>query len=225
MSASDRALRRERLLCWAAGLGAVTAEALGAREGTTTASARAMLVAAVRDGQLARHRPLAGGPSLYTVTRAGLRAVSLPELGLARVGPASARHMAACAQVAAALERSYPDHLVVGERALRELERRTGRPLASIELGYAGASRAVHRPDMVLLAPSLQRRRALAIEVELTVKAPRRLAQICRAWARSRHVEAVLYLAPSEVERALLRAIAAVRAEDRVIVLPLDALG
>jgi hypothetical protein len=226
MSSEDRSTKRDRLLGWAAGLGAITAEALGIREGASTASARVTLAAAVRDAQLQRHRPLVGQPSLYTVTRAGLRAVSLPELGLARVGPVSARHLIACAHAAAVLERRYPDHLVLGERALREHERRTGVPLASVELGSAGPSQpTTHRPDLVLLAPAGQARRPIAVEVELTVKAPRRLAQICRAWARSCHVEGVVYLAPTDVERALLRAIDTARAGDRVVVVPLDALA
>jgi hypothetical protein len=223
MTSSERQAARERLLSWTAGLGAITAEALALREGRTVASARATLAAAVRAGQLERHSPLAGEPSLYTVTRCGLRAVSLRELGPARVGPASARHMTVCAEAAALLERRYADCAVVGERALRELERRAGKPLASVELGYAGAS-TVHRPDMLLLPPSFERGLPVAVEVELTVKAPQRLARICRAWARSRHLEGVLYLAPPDVERAVLRAVEAARAGERVLVLPFDAI-
>lgn len=226
MSAEDPATKREQLLFWTAGLGAVTAEAFGVREATSTASARATLAAAVRDGQLERHRPLVGSPSLYTVTRAGLRAISRPKFGPARVGPASARHLVACALAAAVLERRFPDHLVLGERTLREYERRTGARLASVEVGSPGLSWPTsHRPDLVLLAPRVRERRPVAVEIELTVKAPRRLAQICRAWARSRHLEGVLYLAPANVERALLRAIDAAHAGDRVVVLPLHALS
>ncbi len=59
------------------------------------------------------------------------------------------------------------------------------------------------------------------MEVELSVKAPRRLAAICLGWARARHVEAVYYLAPSAAARAVERAVAETRAEDRIVVLPL----
>jgi hypothetical protein len=55
----------------------------------------------------------------------------------------------------------------------------------------------------------------------LSVKAPRRLAAICRGYARARDIDHVYYLAPSPVARALTRAIAETRSEDRVTVLPL----
>jgi hypothetical protein len=64
----------------------------------------------------------------------------------------------------------------------------------------------------------------VAVEVELAVKAPRRLAAICRAWARCREVAGVLYLAAPGAERALARAIADSDAAARVLALPLDAL-
>lgn len=217
--------RRIELLCWAAGLGAVTAEALAVRDGTTTCSARAKLAGAVRVGALTSHRPLTGWPALYTVTPSGLRAAGLAGLRPTRVGPASARHQIACAMASVWLEHGYPHHLVVGERALREHERLRGAPLASVVLGGAHVQQALHRPDLVLLAQAGTRERAIAVEVELTVKAPRRLVSICRAWARSRHVDGALYLAPPEVERALLRAIDAARAGDRVGVVPLEWLA
>jgi hypothetical protein len=83
----------------------------------------------------------------------------------------------------------------------------------------------MHRPDLVLLPRSEPARRPVAVEVELTIKAPRRLAAICRAWTRSRHVDGVLYLAPPAVERALVRAIGAARAGDCIVVVPLDSFG
>ena len=61
----------------------------------------------------------------------------------------------------------------------------------------------------------------VAVEVELTIKAPPRLAAICRAWARCPLVDGVLYYAPPPVSRAVQRAIDAAQAGDRVVVLPL----
>jgi hypothetical protein len=58
---------------WAARIGAVTAPALARREACSVASARARLDAGARAGLLARSRPLAGRPALYTLTRSGLR--------------------------------------------------------------------------------------------------------------------------------------------------------
>ncbi len=62
----------------------------------------------------------------------------------------------------------------------------------------------------------------VVVEVELSVKAPRRLAAICRAWARARHISGVYYLAAPAVARAVERAVAETRAEDRIVVLPID---
>jgi hypothetical protein len=64
----------------------------------------------------------------------------------------------------------------------------------------------------------------VAVEVELTIKAPRRLAQICLAWSRARNVAGVIYVAPPEVQRALERAIDSVSGRDRIVVIPLDML-
>ncbi|HEY4823751.1 MAG TPA: hypothetical protein VIH49_01785 [Solirubrobacteraceae bacterium] len=225
MTARNVSKERAELLRWTAGIGAVTGESLALRRCTSIASAQAMLTAAARAEQLVRHRPLADRPGLYTITRLGLRAAALYGIEPCRVSAASAQHMIACAHVAAALERRYPGQLVVGERELRKREREAGTPLASVVLRQVGEhGPSMHRPDLVLL-PRSGPRLPVAVEVELTIKAPRRLAEICRAWARSRHVEAVLYVAPPAVERALDRAIGAARAGEDVVVVPLDSLG
>ena len=65
----------------------------------------------------------------------------------------------------------------------------------------------------------------VAVEVELTCKAPRRLASICQAWARCRCVAGVIYLAAPDVLRPLARAIEQAHAGERVIALPLDVLS
>ena len=126
---------RAAIMHWAAGLGAVTAEALAERLEVTVASARARLGAAERDRLLARQRPLADRPALYTVTPAGMRAIAARGLDPCRVSASGAAHLIECARVAVALERCYPDHRVMGERELRRDEREHGRALASAELG------------------------------------------------------------------------------------------
>jgi hypothetical protein len=219
--------RRERLaiMRWTARMGAVTAEALACREGTSVASARSRLVAAERDGLVARHRPLAGHPALYTLTRAGLRGSGLEGFAPCRVSSSNALHMIVCAGVAVALEFGYPDHEVMGERELRRAERERGALLASARFGTGRpGDPLLHRPDLVLWSTSADRGRPVAVEVELTVKAPRRLAEICRAWARARHVAGVLYIAPPSVEPALERAIESVNAAGRIVVAPLGAV-
>lgn len=218
---------RLALLRWTVALGAVTADALAYREATTLASARAKLNRAAGDGLLLARRPLTDRPALYTATSAGIRAVGSTGLGPARVSAAGAQHMIACAHVAAALERDYPECEVIGERELRRRERAAGVALASAVLSGAGhRGQLLHRPDLVVWPWSAPGARGLplAVEVELTIKAPRRLAEICRAWARSRRIEGVLYLAPDAVGRALERAIASTRGGERVVVVPLEAL-
>jgi hypothetical protein len=226
MSAQNVSAERLELLRWAAGTGVVTSESLALRRRASAASAQAMLSAAVRAKQLARHRPLAERPALYTITRLGLRAAELEGIEPRRVGPANAQHMIACSRVAAVLERRYPDQTVIGEPELRKREREAGAPLASVVLRRVGEhGPLMHRPDLVLLPRLAPARRPVAVEVELTIKAPRRLAEICRAWTRSRHVDGVLYLAPPAVERALGRAIGVALAGECVVVVPLDSLG
>jgi hypothetical protein len=137
---------------WAASLGAVTAEALALRLDITPASARARLSVARRHGLIAKERPLSGTPALFTATRAGLRACGARGIDPCRVSPGGAQHLSVCALAAAALERCYPDHRLIGERELRRDERDLGRPFASAILGSAGpgGSRS-HHPDLVLL--------------------------------------------------------------------------
>jgi hypothetical protein len=83
----------------------------------------------------------------------------------------------------------------------------------------------LYRPDLVLWPKDSADGLPVAVEVELTRKAPRRLASICRAWARCRCVAGVIYLAAPDVLRPLARAIEQAHAGERVIALPLDALS
>jgi hypothetical protein len=222
-SASTQSPERLALVRWAARIGPITAEALTAHDQSTVVSSRSRLAAAERDGLLSRSRPLARQPALYTVTRAGLRTCGLGEIEPSRVTAGNAHHAIACAAAAAALERCYPDHRLSGERELRREERECGVELASARLGGGVGDRALlHRPDLVLW-PRLGAR-PVAVEVELTIKSPRRLGEICLAWARCRGVDGVLYLAPPEVERALVRAVEKTDAAKRVVVVPLASL-
>ncbi len=228
---------RIALVRWAAGLGAVTAEAVAEHLGVSVASARGRLAAAEGERLLERHRPLTGRPALYTVTRAGLRAAGVRGLDPCRVSASNALHLIECARVAAALGRCYPDHRVQGERELRSEEHECRRALASAELGRGAQGDRLgahspegwvgqphHRPDLVLWPIDPAAGLPVAVEVELTIKAPERLAAICLAWARARCVAGALYLASPEVERAVQRAIDRAHAHERVVVVPLEAL-
>jgi hypothetical protein len=227
MACRDSAPSPERaaLMQWVARMGAVTAEALAISQNTTPGCARGRLRAAERAGLLVCTRPLAQQPALYTLTRAGMRSCGLRGLDPCRVSASGTLHLIACAMVAAALERGYPDHRVVGERELRRDERELGVPVASARMGVGSHGEPLlHRPDLVLWPEEPAAGLPVAVEVELTIKAPRRLTDICRAWARCRTVAGVLYIAPAEVGRALERAIARADAHERIVVVGLDAL-
>jgi hypothetical protein len=223
----SRALSSEQsaVIRWAAGVGAITAEALAEIEQVSTASARARLGVGTRRRLLRPHRPLTDVPTLYCATAAGLRAAGLDEYRACRVSPANCQHTAACVHAAAELQRRYPDQRVSGEHELRLEERRAGAPLASAIMRGGGVRGALlHRPDLVLWPQQDDRGRPIAVEIELTIKSPRRLDAICRAWSRSRVVAGVVYFAPGDVERALHRAIQRARAEAHIAVLALDTL-
>jgi len=225
---ADSALSAERLalIQWIARMGAITAEALAISLDTTPASARGRLQAATRAGLLMCRRPLAKRPTLYVLSRAGMGTCGLHGLGRCSVSATNAGHLIACAVVAAALERRYPDHRVLGERELRRDERELGAPVASARMALESHSEPLlHRPDLVLLPGEPTGDLPVAVEVELTSKAPRRLTDICRAWARCRTVAGVVYIAPPEVRRALERAIARAHAHERIVVVGPDALS
>jgi hypothetical protein len=215
------------LLRWTVRFGAVTADALAIHAGSTLASARARLQAAESKELMRSRRLLAGRPALYTATASGLRTAALHGFEPCRVSVAGAPHAIDCAHVAAALERAYPDHYVMGERELRRDERAAATELASALLGRGpGGAPLVHRPDVVLWPQDARsgERLPVAVEVELTVKAPHRLLQICRAWARCRCVAGTLYLVAPDVEKPLARAIAQAQAGGRIAAVPLAAL-
>jgi hypothetical protein len=217
--------RRTDLLRWSAGLGAVTAEALAVREATSLASARGRLASAERQRLLARWAPLAGRPALYTLTRAGLRAAGLHGIEPARVSAANAEHSIICASVAAALGRSHPAGRVIGEPELRALQRRGSTVVPSAVLGRDRLGLPVaHRADLALMPASSAGAQPILIEVELSVKAPGRLLEICRAWARCRGIAGVIYLVAPIVEAPLQRAIDGAQASAVVTAVPLAQL-
>jgi hypothetical protein len=210
------------LLEWVARIGVVTDEALATRRGVGLRAASSQLAAAERAGLLTRWRVLVGRRALYTLTRAGLRAAGQPDLSSGRVTAANAGHLIVCVGVAAMLERQYPDQRVQGERQLRRDERAAGHPLASAHLHTQGSGEKSHHPDLVLWPPLCTGHGPVAIEVELTVKSPRRLRAICEAWAECHCVAGVVYLAEPDVAPALARAIAAAAAQRRIALVTFD---
>jgi hypothetical protein len=216
MSAISISEGQRELVRWAAGLGAVTADALAAREGAPRpASARGRLAFARRAGLMEEWRLLRDRPALYTVTRAGLRAAAVVGIAPSRLSAGSAAHAVECCSAAVAMEAAYGEgHTVLGEPAIRT----TG-----IGLALAPGQRT-HRPDL-LLVPREARQLPIAVEVELTVKSPRRLETICRCWARERTVSGAIYIVSAEAKAPLHRAIERTGAGERIAVLELDGHG
>ena len=235
---SPETVKQARTIAWATALGAITAEALAERDELSTAAARARLDELVGLELLERHSVLVGHSDLYSATIAGRRVArkhadagsyTYPEgLRTARVTIKDARHTIACASVAAALERRYGGHRVIGERELHRDERKRGRRLASVDIRRHGEGRS-HFPDIVIWPPPApgepQAPLPIAVEVELTLKSRQELTAILRAWARCRYIEAALYYAETvKIEEKLLDVIEELNADDAIVVNPLSAV-
>lgn len=204
---------------WVGRVGAAGAEHVMARFGMGRSWAYARLSRLVADGLLEQKTLLYRKPGLYVASAEGLRWCGLQRLGLYRVGAGGFQHAQEVATAAVALDAGLPGWEIVSEREIRAAESDTGELLASVRVGeLPGGRPALHRPDLAIISSE---GRALAVEVELSVKAPRRLAGICRGYARARHVDRVYYLAAPAPARAVNRAVAETRAQDRIVVLAL----
>jgi hypothetical protein len=160
-------------------------------------------------------------PGLYVASAEGLRWRGLERLGVYRVGPGGFEHAGQLASVAVALHAGLPGAEVLSEREIRAVENDQAELVASARLGeLPGGRPALHRPDLAVVSPDGGR--VVAVEVELSVKAPRRLAAICRGYARARHLDHVYYLAIPAAARAVARGVAETRSEDRITVLALS---
>jgi hypothetical protein len=204
---------------WVGRVGAAGAEDVMARFGMGRSWAYARLGRLVVEGLLEQRTLLYRQPGLYVASAEGLRWCGLERLGVYRVGPGGFQHAQQVATTAVAVHAGLPGWEVLSEREIRAVESEQGELVASVRVGeLPGGRPALHRPDLALVSPG---GRVVAVEVELSVKAPRRLAAICRGYARARHVERVYYLAASAAGRAVGRAVMETRAGDRVVVLAL----
>jgi hypothetical protein len=167
------------------------------------------------------HPPIGRSGPLLAVTARGLRLADRSELGASRVSVWSANHSIVCAQVAAHLEGAGDE--VLSEREMLAEERRFGERCYSAMRSYP--DRGWHRPDLYRFTLEDGEPQEHVIEVELTTKAPERLAKILQAWEshKLRPIEgrethrpkentphAIIYLCPPKVlphvERAVQKA-------------------
>jgi len=206
--------RDRRLLHFVARHGCVFIEQVGRELGVGRTAAYRRVAACVEAGLLERIDLLREEPSLLRATRQGLRYVGLGGLGVAEVSPGGVEHSLRCAGTAQRLGERFGHELVRTERELRFAEQLHDAPLVSAVMGrLPNGKPRLHRPDLVLLPEQ----GTIAIEVELTPKAPRRLEAILRAWCRADWVWQVhYYCAPGQTRRAVERAIAKVRAGDKI---------
>lgn len=193
-------------------MGAVTLDQVRVRFGLGRTAGYRRVAACASAGLVERVETLRGQPSLIRATKAGLRFTGL-ELRIAQVRPELVAHWIACGDVALSLEREFGAAAVLSEREIRAVEADATRPLASAIVGERpDGSEIRHRADLAVLREG----EAVAIEVELTAKAPRRLEAIVRAWRRARWVAGVRYYVAPGVADAVGRAIARTHAEGRV---------
>lgn len=193
--------------------GAVSVEHVMGAFGIGRTAAYRRVAACIAQGLLERLALLREEPSILRATRSGLRFAGL-DLGLCIVSAGSVSHWLCCTSVALASEERYGSGAVIAERELRWIERSEGRAIFSAKLGHRpDGSDRLHRPDLALWIGE----RPVAVEVELSPKAPRRLEAIIAAWRRAAWVGCVLYLCePGATRRGVERAVRKARAEERV---------
>lgn len=217
-----RHCRDRQLLIYVACQGVVTIEHVMAALMVGRTAAYRRVARCLQAGLLERLELLRTEPSLLRATRKCLRYLGLDALPLAEVSAATAPHWLCCTSVARLLvEREFYEHEVFSERDLRLSEQFYGRPPASAKLGElpSGGPR-YHRPDLAVINPD----GVIAIEVELSLKAPRRLEAILRGWRRAGEVKEVrYYCAPGSVTRGLQRAVAKTHTGEKVRILELPA--
>jgi hypothetical protein len=216
------AMKRDReLVRWIARMGAVGIGHVQRRFGVGRSVSYALVARLVEAGLVRRVATLPGDPTLLVATRQGIRYAGLG-LKVAAVAPGAVDHWLACADVALWAERRWAPSCVWSERELRFAELDSEKPIASAVVDELPSGRLIlHRPDLVVRYGE----RVIAIEVELTPKAPRRLEQLVRAWAWATHVDEVLYLClPGPTQRAVERALERTYAAEGVSVHDLGGL-
>jgi hypothetical protein len=207
------AARDWQIVRWVARMGAVTLAHLRIRFELGRTVAYRRIAACTQAGLLERVETLRGQPTLIRATKRGIDFVGVP-LPIAKVRPDLVGHWIACGDAALALEAEFGTEALVSEREIRLLERDAGRRVASAVVGERPEGPEIlHRPDLAVRSDG----HWLAVEVELTPKAPERLEAIVRGWRRARWLAgARYYVGPGVVRAEVERAVTRTHAEGRV---------
>jgi hypothetical protein len=212
--------RDAEIVDWVGRLGAAGAEHVMGRFQMGRSWAYARLASLVADGLLEQKQLLHRQPGLYVATAEGLRWRGLQRLGVHPISVGGFEHSRQVASAAVTLHRGLSGWTILSERELRVVESECTELVASARVGeLPGGRPALHRPDLALVSTD---HRVLAVEVELSVKAPRRLQAICRGYARARHISDVYYLTNRAAGSAVGRAVVQTRTQDRYTVLALE---
>jgi hypothetical protein len=213
-----RHCRDLELLVYVACQGVVTIEHVMAALAVGRTAAYRRVAHCVDAGLLERLELLRTEPTMLRATRRCLRHLGLDAMPVAEVTPATAVHWLRCASLSRTLiEREFASYEVWSERDLRLAEVTQRRPILAVEVGgLASGIPRRHRPDLAVINPE----RKIAVEVELSLKAPRRLESILRGWRRAREVEEVRYYCPpGPVTRGVERAVSRTETADKVRIL------
>jgi hypothetical protein len=154
---------------------------------------------------------------LLAPTSLGLRACGRSDLRPPRHSPATLRHEALTARLAATLERA--GGRLLSEREVLAVERAEGEQLLSASLGRG----RIHRADLIRL--DADGTPAEAIEVELTNKGAARLDALLRAWhwaVAERRLQRVIYYCSPQTRRFVERAIERTRTAEVICAVDLD---
>lgn len=194
--------------------GAMTVEQAMRAAGTGRTATYRRVAVLIEAGLLERLDLLRSHPSLLHATRDGLRYAGLP-MPVAKVSPGAVDHWLRCATVALDLGERYGQARVLTEREIVATEALEGRSVARAMFDSGGRER-FHRADLAILT----KEGVIAIEVELTPKAPRRLEALIRAWRRALitgDVAEVRYLCePGQTRRLVERVVKNVRANNAI---------
>lgn len=192
--------------------GVMTVEQVMRATGAGRTGTYRRVAALIEAGLLARLDMLRSQPSLLHATRDGLRYAGLA-MPVAKVSPGAVDHWLRSTTVALDLGERYGRDRVLTEREIVAKEALEGRAMAKARLGISGHRERFHRADLAVLTSE----GVIAIEVELTPKAPRRLEELIRAWRSAiggREVLEVRYLCePGQTRRLVERVVRKVSAE------------